>query len=304
MEQRPTPVTEHSCPQCGAPVRLPGVRGLAVCASCGSTLTRERTRGAAEGAGRPPGRPGSSGRCGRAGASLGPVLSVRRPPQRTRRSADPGLRSLRSAGGGEGAWRLLPLVLPTAGRSARGYGRGSRLAQTSIPGSPSGLERPAIAEARLVYAPIWEHKALVAGWEFGHKLRTRYELVGDEKSERLDLQLVREGVEEPRLQERRFYQAATDLAALGATRPRITGRELMLPLLAGELDPSATVLEAEGAADQVAASGAEGRAAAPSSGAESPDSHLFALRESTALLYYPSMVTAAIRMGIVPTGSW
>jgi hypothetical protein len=154
------------------------------------------------------------------------------------------------------------------------------------PGIAKRAREAPIVEAQLVYAPIWEHKALIAGWEFGHKLRTRYELVGEEKSERLDLRLVREGVEEPCLQERRFYEAATDLAALGATRPRITGRELMLPLLAGELDPSATVLEAEGDAEEVAALGRRA-ALLPVSGAMSPESHMFALRESTALLYYP-----------------
>ncbi len=154
------------------------------------------------------------------------------------------------------------------------------------PGIAKQAREASITEVQLVYAPIWEHKALIAGWEFGRKLRTRYELVGEERSERLDLKLVREGVEEPRLRERRFYEAATDLAALGATRPRITGRELMLPLLAGEIDPSATVLEAEGGPDEVAAAGRRA-ALAPVSGAESPDSHVFTLRESTALLYYP-----------------
>jgi hypothetical protein len=143
-----------------------------------------------------------------------------------------------------------------------------------------------ITEAQLVYAPIWEHKALVAGWEFGRKLRTRYELVGEERSERLDIKLEREGVEEPRLQERRYYEAATDLEALGATRPRITGRELMLPLLAGEIEASATVLDAEGSPDEVAAAGRRA-ALTPVSAAEYPDSHVFTLRESTALLYYP-----------------
>jgi hypothetical protein len=127
---------------------------------------------------------------------------------------------------------------------------------------------------------------LIAGWEFGSRLRTRYELVGDERSERLDLRLVREGVEEPRLRERRFYEAATDLGALGATRPRISGRELMLPLLAGEIEPWATVLEATGSPDLVAEAGRRA-SMTPVSGAESPDSHVFSLRESTALLYYP-----------------
>jgi hypothetical protein len=146
-----------------------------------------------------------------------------------------------------------------------------------------------LVDAKLVYAPIWEHRALVAGWEFGYKLRTRNEPVmesDDEGEERWELQLVREGVKEARLQERRFYQAATDFQALGATRPRVTGRELLVPLLAGELDAAATVLEAEG---DVAQFVERGRRAAlqPLSGASVPDAHLFAFRESTALLYYP-----------------
>jgi hypothetical protein len=154
------------------------------------------------------------------------------------------------------------------------------------PGVAKRVREAAIVEAQMVYAPIWEHTALIAGWEFGRKMRTRYELVGDERSERLDLKLEYEGVEEPRLRERRFYQAAADLTSLGATRPRISGRELMLPLLAGEVEPWATVLEAEGNVDQVATA-ASRAAMVPVSGAESPDSHVFALREATALLYYP-----------------
>jgi hypothetical protein len=154
------------------------------------------------------------------------------------------------------------------------------------PGVAKRAREASIVEAQLVYTPVWEHTALIAGWEFGRKTRTRYELVGDERSERLDLTLEYEGVEEPRLRERRFYQPAADLTSLGATRPRITGRELILPLLAGEIEPWATVMEAEGNVGQVAA---EARRAAmvPVSGAEAPDSHVFALRESTALLYYP-----------------
>jgi hypothetical protein len=156
-----------------------------------------------------------------------------------------------------------------------------------------GISKPArearFVDARLVYAPIWEHRALTAGWEFGYKVRTRSELIqgtGDEENARLELQVVREGVKAPRLQERRFYEAATDFAALGATRPRVTGRELLVPLLAGELEPAATVLETEGSAAEVAEKGKR-VALQPLSGAVTPDSHLFAFRESMALLYYP-----------------
>ncbi len=88
-----------------------------------------------------------------------------------------------------------------------------------------GIAKPSRAarfvDARLVYAPIWEHRALTAGWEFGYKLRTQNELVHDPTDEaggdHLELQVVKERVREPRLQERRFYQAATDFADLGAT---------------------------------------------------------------------------------------
>ncbi len=154
------------------------------------------------------------------------------------------------------------------------------------PGIAKRARNAHFVEAQLVWAPIWEYKALVVGWEFGSRLRTQNELVGEEDNERLELQLVRERVEEPHLQERRFFQAATDLAALGATRPRITGREPALPLLAGELDASALVLEAEGTAAEMIE---KGRRAVlqPLSGALSPDVHLFALRESTTLLFYP-----------------
>lgn len=157
----------------------------------------------------------------------------------------------------------------------------------------AGIAKPSrearFADARLVYAPIWEHRALTAGWEFGYKLRTQNALVhlpGSDAGECLDLQVVKEGVKEPRLQERRFYQAAADFAALGATRPLVTGRELLVPLFAGELEPDVTALEAEGTAGEVAE---KGRRAAlqPLSGALVPDGHLFAFRESSALLYYP-----------------
>jgi hypothetical protein len=145
------------------------------------------------------------------------------------------------------------------------------------------------AEAHLVYAPIWEHKSLVAGWEFGRKLRARTVLVNDpydEREQRLELQPVSEEVKEPRLQERRYYQPATDFEVLGARRPLVTGRELLLPLLAGEVDPAATVLEPQGTPAEAAENGRRA-ALQPLSGAVFPDSHLFAFRESTTLLYYP-----------------
>lgn len=157
-----------------------------------------------------------------------------------------------------------------------------------------------LVEARLVYAPVWEYRTLLTGWEFGHKVRTQLELVAPPMSlgsgsgfhsegEQLELQLVRQGVKESRLQERRFYQAAADFEALGATRPRVTGRELLLPLLAGELDPGATVLQASGDGMAVAERGRRS-VLQPLSGAVSPNSHLFTFRERISLLYYPLWV--------------
>ena len=270
---------EHSCPQCGATVLLPDYVDAAVCASCGSTLTRDANRIA------PRRAPGAQAveeqqvlRSVRCSQCAGPLSA--REGRRVLACGHCGVRVAVREHGGFSRW-----YLPAQVDRLEAVGAASVWLKEH-PGIAQQAREASIAETQLVYAPIWEHKALIAGWEFGRKLRTRYELVGEERSERLDLKLVREGVEEPRLRERRFYEAAVDLAALGATRPRITGRELMLPLLAGEIDPSATVLEAEGSPDEVAAAGRRA-ALVPVSGAESPDSHVFTLRESTALLYYP-----------------
>ena len=146
-----------------------------------------------------------------------------------------------------------------------------------------------LVEAKLAYAPIWEHKVLAAGWEFGYKYRTGIQPsvnpISGETYEPADVRAI-QGVHEPRLHERRFYLPATDFAAIGAERPRITGRELLAPLLAGELDPSAIVLEAKG---DVSEAVEMGRAAArlPMSGASDPDLHLYLFRETASLLYYP-----------------
>jgi len=162
----------------------------------------------------------------------------------------------------------------------------------SYPGVSARARNARLVDARLIFVPIWEHKALAAGWEFGYKVRTRNELVqdpADEERVRFELQIVRQGVKESRLQERRFYQAAADFEAIGATRPRVTGRELLMPLLAGELDADATVLTAEGSAVEIAEK-ARRAALQPLSGAYVPDSHVFVFRESMALLYYPLWV--------------
>jgi hypothetical protein len=138
-----------------------------------------------------------------------------------------------------------------------------------------------------VHVPIWEHEALIAGWEFGTKLRTRsYLVTDDDGNERLDLALAKESFEEPHLQERRFFQAACDLDALGATRPRFSGRELLLPLVAGEVDPSSTVMEPRGSATEIEERGRK-MALEPASGAADPQARMLILREALTLLYYP-----------------
>ena len=155
------------------------------------------------------------------------------------------------------------------------------------PGLERNVRSAPFVEATLLYAPIWEYRALVVGWEFGSKLRTQTVLVGREgKDEHLDLQLVREDVEEPRLGERRFYEAALDFTALGATRPRVTGREFALPLLPGELEEGALVLEAAGTAAEVSQ---KGRRSALNPMVDDPVSgtRLYPLHERVTLLYYP-----------------
>jgi hypothetical protein len=148
-----------------------------------------------------------------------------------------------------------------------------------------------LIEAKLVYAPIWEHKALTAGWEFGSRPRTRLKLIRQASAdggteETLQLDLRQETVQDARLQERRFYLPATDLDALGASRPRVTGRELLVPLIAGEIESTATVLDTTGVASKVIERG-RNAARLPVSGALRPDVHVFVFRETAALLYYP-----------------
>ncbi len=45
------------------------------------------------------------------------------------------------------------------------------------PGIAKRARDARFVDARLIFAPIWEHKALLAGWEFGHILRTETEVV-------------------------------------------------------------------------------------------------------------------------------
>ena len=74
--------------------------------------------------------------------------------------------------------------------------------------------------------------------------------------------------------------------ALGAARPRFSGRELLLPLVAGEVDPSSTVMEPKGTAAEIAERGRK-LALEPASGAADPQTRMLILRESLTLLYYP-----------------
>jgi uncharacterized Zn finger protein (UPF0148 family) len=263
------------CPQCGAPVELPRYVGTAICGACGSTLVRQESPRAAVS---PQAGDEPVLRSVRCSQCAGPLVA--RGGERVLTCSHCGVRVAVAERDGFSSW-----YFPTRVERIKAVGVASAwLAEYR--GIAKRARGASIGEARLVYAPIWEYKALVVGWEFGNKLRTRCELVGEEGNERLDLQLVREGVEEPHLQERRFYQAATDFAALGATRPRVSGREPILPLLAGELDPSAQILDPD---DRAASVAERGRKAVlqPVAGAESPDAHLFALRESTTLLFYP-----------------
>jgi hypothetical protein len=163
------------------------------------------------------------------------------------------------------------------------------------PDVPADIESAAFTEAQLVYLPIWEARAYLVGWEFGKKLRTRAEVVrapnlgGDlfgEEVETMRLDLVDEGVQEAFFDERRLYQAATDLPALGMSRPHITGREFLMPYLPGEIEEGAVLLEADGECEAVHAR-ARQAFLHPTAGAATRDSRLFLLRESMALLYYP-----------------
>jgi len=151
-----------------------------------------------------------------------------------------------------------------------------------------GARAGRVVEATLLYAPIWEYKAFVTGWETGSKMRTKAVMVEEEEDQpRFDLETVREDVIESHLNERRYYQEATDLSAVGATtRPLVTGRELALPLLPGELEKGALQLEAYGNPAEVLSTGRKSALAV--TGADVVySSRLFALREGITLFYYP-----------------
>jgi hypothetical protein len=167
------------------------------------------------------------------------------------------------------------------------------------PDVPRDIDVAVFTEAQLIYLPIWEARAYLVGWEFGKKLRTRAEVVresamtveffGGEQPVTTRLDLVEEGVQEGFFDERRMYQAAADLDALGMGRPHITGREFALPYLPGELESGAALLEADRDYEAVQAKARESFLR-PSAGTITRDSRLFLLRESMTLLYYPLWV--------------
>jgi hypothetical protein len=304
MSESPTNSRSATCPQCGAPVTLPDYADLALCPSCGSNLRRTGSRAADEwglppaalagpGAALPP--PASSSAAPPLshpdGASAQVLHSLSCPQcagplsvragRRILLCSHCGVRVLVGGGGGLSRW-LFPQTID----QIQALGAAASWL-SDYPGISRTARNVPLRQSRLVHIPIWEHKVLVAGWEFGTKLRTRsYLATDDEGNERLDLALTEERFEDPHLQERRLFQAACDLPALGAARPRFSGRELLLPLVAGEIDPSSQVMEPQGAAGEIAERGRR-LALQPASGAADPQTSMLILRESVTLLYYP-----------------
>lgn len=154
------------------------------------------------------------------------------------------------------------------------------------PDVPSDIRESAFVEAHLLYVPIWEVRAYLVGWEFGKKLRNRTQMVNVGEEEVVRTELVEQSVEEAFFGERRFYQEAADLDALGMGRPHITGREFTLPYLVGELERGAAVLQTDG---DLAAVRERARTSflRPPTGTVARDTRLFLLKESASLLYYP-----------------
>ena len=279
-DSAPIATTQPTCPQCGAPVSLPDYVDGAVCAYCGTTLQRTLTRVSEQARERESQKqPLRSVRCSQC---AGPLTAFE--GKRVLVCDHCGVRVAVLEHGGLTHW-YFPARVDRTGAVAAGA---SWL--KDYPGIATEVRDAQPIEGKLAYVPIWEHKVLTAGWEFGSQHRTRV-VVGHnpltgEADETMELQLLHEGVQEPRLQERRHYLPASDFGKLGACRPRITGRELLVPLLAGEIEPTALVLEAEGDPTEVIESG---RAAAqlPLTAAMNPEVHLFLFRETVALLYYP-----------------
>jgi len=154
------------------------------------------------------------------------------------------------------------------------------------PDVPSDIRDSAFVDAHLLYVPIWEVRAYLVGWEFGKKLRNKTTLVKVGEEEVVRTELVEQPVEEGFFGERRYYQEAADLDALGMGRPHITGREFTLPYLVGELEGGAAVLQTDGDLEAVRER-ARASFVRPPTGTVAPDTRLFLLKESAALLYYP-----------------
>lgn len=270
--------SELTCPQCGALVHLPADADRVVCRWCGSGLERSRLRSRAVTCQPEPSSILKSLRCPQC---AGP-LSVRA-ARRMVVCDSCGTRLLVVGDRGVARWYF------EAGVDRSGAEKAGAEWLSTYPGLDRHIHRVPFCTSRLVYIPIWEHRALVAGWEFGARLRTRSRLVEDAEGERLELETQRESVAEGRLQERRYFEAACDLVALGATRPRLSGRELLKPLVAGELGPEAELMEVRGDVAEVTRKGRQ-VALAATSRASFPDCHNFLLRESVSLLFYPLWV--------------
>jgi hypothetical protein len=151
---------------------------------------------------------------------------------------------------------------------------------------PGDLRGSPFVEARLIYVPIWEARAHVVGWEFGIRRRTKSEVVRMGDQEVVELRLVDEALEQGFMDERRMYQEAADLSALGMGRPHITGRAFSLPYLAGELEDGAALLEPDRDCQAVLAR-ARDAFRRPPTGASVREARLSLLKESVSLLYYP-----------------
>jgi hypothetical protein len=275
-----------TCPQCGAPVALPDYADLAVCPFCGSNLRRSRpevdewdSHAPAVSSAAPDAHQEQVLHSLSCPQCAGP-LSVRA-GRRVLLCGHCGVRVLVRGENGLSRW-----LFPQTVNKVQALGAAARWLK-HYPGISRRVRDIPVNHANLVHIPIWEHRALAAGWESGTKLRTRYRLVGDQEGdEHLDLDLTEEPFDDPHLQERRFFKPACDLDALGASRPRFSGRELLLPLVAGEVDPSSTVIEPQGTASQIAESGRE-LALRPTAGAADMQSRMTLLKESVTLLYYP-----------------
>lgn len=152
--------------------------------------------------------------------------------------------------------------------------------------TPSDMLRATVADARVLYVPIWEIRAFVTGWEFGKNLRNRQELTQEGKQEVIRLELVDQAVADGFLDERRLYEPATDLALLGVGRPHVTGRELAIPYLPGELESGAAVLAVHQDSEELAVR-ARKAFLHPPTGTLQRESHLALFGEETTLLYYP-----------------